>query len=198
MRTFIVTLLLLFTAACSYKITVTPTYSPAGEIGFSLSAPWIAALRPSPTVNEVLIYEVVSGQADKSKPLWRISSNGKSLSKLSYGVTPKGFEQKIPPESLEAGKSYEILIMGSGGIGALHSHSHLTSHPADPLKRAAEFQRYADQVCGYIELSVEKRLAHSILMHIKFMLVSFCACRSHHRLEFQFSIAPCLARFHLL
>lgn len=119
MRTFIVALLLLLIAACSYKITVTTTYSPAGEIGFSISAPWIATLRPSPTVSEVLIYEVVAGQADKSNPLWRISSSGKSLSKLSYGVVPKGFDQKIPPETLEAGKSYEILIMGSGGIGGI-------------------------------------------------------------------------------
>ncbi|MDO9234401.1 MAG: hypothetical protein Q7U28_00005 [Aquabacterium sp.] len=119
MKNMMAALFALFISACSYKMTVTANYNSSGVPVFSITAPRVLTLRPSPSIREVLVFEVIAGQIKKDNPLWRISSSSKYLSEITYGVVPRGFEQKIPPATLEVGKSYEVLVMGSGGVGGI-------------------------------------------------------------------------------
>jgi hypothetical protein len=118
-RAYLAVFFALFLSACSFRLSVEILNANTLAPTFKVSAPWFAEVKGYSRVKTVDFFKVIDGVADYRNPLWSISSAGVSVTSLTYGVLPPGFQQSNAPAPLEHGKTYEVSVRASGGGGGL-------------------------------------------------------------------------------
>lgn len=100
----------LFFSACTFAIRI----SVMGSLGEGIT---FVPSDPAPLLEAVRLERLVVARVDAphgEEVVWEVTGEGRVAS-LHYGVVPNGFEERAEAVPLQAGSTYRVYAVASGG-----------------------------------------------------------------------------------